>query len=130
MKPLITRKTVGTYLRQTYALNEQQLFDNKFVSQEMRNEILTNLLEEFSSSFYGNGKLIARDPFTKKDISLTTPDFDTINTMDSVMKLLSDTHKQRMETIDRYRKQHLQSLERTKELEIEEKKQTDITIER
>ena len=50
--------------------------------------------------------------------------------MYSVMKLLSDTHKQRMETIDHYRKQHLQSLERTKELEIEGKKQADITIER
>lgn len=129
MKPLITRKTVGTYLRQTFALNEQQLFDNEKVNQQMRNEITKNLLEEFTSSFYSNGKLITRNPFLKKDVELTAPDFDTITSIDDMMKLLSDIHKERMQIIDQHRQEYLLTLERAKELEIEGNVDTDIPLE-
>jgi len=120
MKPIISRKTVATYLRQTYALNEKQLFDNNLVNQQMRNEITENLLEEFTSTFYANGKLIARDPFTKKDFQLTPPDLNTINTTDDLMKLLSEAHKQRMQAITQYR---IHSLEKGQE---DKQKEQDI----
>jgi len=117
---MISRKNVNLFLQQTYSINEQQLFDPKAVNKQMRTEMVIGLLEEFTSSFYGNGELIARDPFLKKDIELTAPDFSAINSMDDVMKLLSETHKQRIQAVDQRRQEYLQTLERSKELEIED----------
>ena len=121
MKPLITRKTVATYLRQTFALNEQQLFDNEKVSQQMRNEVTKNLLEEFTASIYGNEKLIARDPFIKKDFELTPVDLSTITTIDDLMKLLSEVHKERMHIISKNRIQLLENKQEKEEQDIVER---------
>lgn len=107
---MITRKNVGLYVKQTYGLNEKQLFDKAITNNEMFEEVATSLFLEFTTCFYGNKNLLTKDPFTSQTLKLMSKDVSSITSMDNLMQSLSDAHKQRMEAITKSRLRQLEKL--------------------
>jgi len=108
MQPIISRQNVRTYLKQSFNLNEKQLFDKEMVDGEMFTHVTCELLTEFTKSYYDAGRLTAIVPFSNKEISLTSPDFSNLNSIDDIMQMLSSTHKERMEAIQHHRVLYMQ----------------------
>ena len=132
MRPIISRQNVRTYLKQTFNLNEGQLFDKETVNKEMFTKVTCGLLGEFTKAYYKTGKLTAKAPFTDKEISLTPPDFNSLNSLDDIMHMLNTAYKERMEGVEQNRKEYIRIIsERNGDLGLAKKgKEKSLDIER
>ena len=120
MNPIISRQNVRLYLKQTYHLTEKELFSDDINSDiNIREDIIAGLIQEFTSLRCVGNNLITTDPYTKKDMRLPIPDFDKVDSMNSLMALLSETHKQRMQAIATSRARLLENQQEKEEQDIE-----------